>query len=208
MTITRFNLSIGVLLAVALIAILTGSFGVFVKANPSLFFRNNTVTCGGKTASTTVNYLTPGTGTTTYTVDMGCGGNQGADGAVLALQLMGSTSPFANLNYATTTYNVAIEYSQDGIDWYKDSTDAGIISTTTVSVDASQTNIHVINLGATQMDATILGGTVLATTSPTTRIFIVPTPTRYARAVIWLPQKTFSTNGSVWGEFIAKRQAN
>lgn len=151
----------------------------FVKANPSFFVRS-----GNGTPSTATGYLSPGVGTTTIPVfDLGGSGAQGVDSAILALQFTGSTTP-NNVRVATTTYQIMLEYSQDNSDWYSN---VSYATTTTLGWQ------------------TILGSLV-ASTTPTKIYVTVPTPTRYVRGVVTIP--TGSTNGSVWGEFIAKRQSN
>lgn len=181
-------------------------FGTFyiAHANPSFFLRNQTAN-----ATTTLSYLTPGAATsTTPTFDLGAGGGQGGDSAILALALTGSTTP-SNATFATTTYSVAIEYSQGGngndcvatptsCDWYAD----GMFpATTTTSVGISGTKVHTITLGTET-----LNGIKLASTTPTKVLYEVPAPTRYVRAVISVVPGANATNGAVWAEFIAKRQ--
>lgn len=177
-----------------LILVLVLSFGFYAKANPSFFIRN-----GNGATTTPLGYLSPGTGTTTISAfDLGRSGNQGADSAILALQFTGSTTPSAGSLVATTTYNIAIEYSQDSVDWYSDMYSA--FGTTTVSQNISAPLVRAITLGT----QTTLGR-VVSSTTPTKILINVPSPTRYVRAFVTIP--TGSTNGSVWGEFIAKRQS-
>lgn len=190
MSITNRNIAIALVLA----ALVLGSGVLVVKANPSFFVRSTAAT----------GYMTPGTATTTATFDTGVNAAGSVDSAFLALQLTGSTSPFATTNYATTTYNIAIEYSQDSVDWYKD---AHTIGTTTAAMNATQPVTRTISLGSTALDANVSGGVALSTTTPTKMIFEVPTPTRYVRAVITIPVSSTGTNGFVRAEFIGKRQA-
>lgn len=173
---------LGLFLAILLILGSVLMFSVsFVKANPSFFIRS-----GNGATSTPLGFLSPGAATTTIPVfDLGVGGAQGADSAILALQFTGSTTP-TTAAVATTTYNVALEYSQDNIDWYS-STGGGFATTTTLGTQT-------------------LNGTLIASTTPTKIFLVVITPTRYIRGLISIPNG--STRGSVWGEFIAKRQSN
>ena len=151
----------------------------FVKANPSYFIRS-----GNGVPSVPLGYLSPGAGTTTIAAfDLGQNGAQGADSAILALQFTGSTTP-NNAAVATTTYNVALEYSQDNSDWYYN----GALATTTT------------------LGWETIKGVLVASTTATKEFVTVLTPTRYVRAIVTIPSG--STNGSVWAEFIAKRQAN
>lgn len=153
-----------------------------VRANPLFFLIGQSANTS--TATTTVSYMTPGTATTTIgSFDLGTGDSQfGADSAILALQLTGSTTPVAGSAVATTTYNVAIEQSQDAVDWYYN----GAISTTTT------------------LGWETVSGSLIASTTPTKITVSVPTATRYVRAVISIPAG--STNGAVWAQFIARRQ--
>src|SRR3990167_8149492 len=157
MTINYLKYGIVSVLILAIIVMFSVSF---VQANPSFFIRQNDGT--GTTATTTkLGYLTPGTATTTvYFVSQANGNPFGAESAILALQLMGSTTP-ANTAVATTTQ----------LGW--------------------QTN----------------NGVLVASTSATKEFITVPTPTRYTRAVISVSTSvTSNLNGSVWGEFIAKKE--
>lgn len=193
-----------ILLGVGLLALVV-SFGAVAKANPSLFLLGQL-----SSSSSTVTYLTPGTASTTIGslsssgtslgyFDLGAGGAQGADSAILALQFTGSSTP-NNSAIATTTFNVSIEYSQDRSDWYGDSYDG--FATSTVTQNRSANTVYKFTLG-TQL----LSGNVVASTTPTKFLINIPTPTRYVRAIVTIPTGTGSTNGAVWGQFIAKRQA-
>ena len=174
------------------------------QANPPSYKRAQTAA-----TSTQSGYLTPGTGTTTLVADLGEGNNFGADGAILLLQLTGSTSPFISDAYASTTYRITLEFAHDptsGInckttptacDWYRDTTAVG----TTTSQEYPTPTTYTIALGEDT-----LAGNPIATTTPTRRAIDVPTPMRYVRAVVTLPIKTSGTNGAVWLDIIAKKQ--
>lgn len=162
----------------------------FVSANPSFFIRQNNGTTTTAT-STPLGYLTPGTATTTVYFDSQASGSRtGAENAILALQLTGSTTP-SNATVATTTYSVLLEYAQAGencistpaaCDWY-----SGHQVATTTSLGWQTEN-----------------GVLIASTTPTKVFVDVATPTRYTRAVVTIPAG--STNGSFWAEFIAKKE--
>jgi hypothetical protein len=163
--------------------ILVASFMVATSAhaNPSSYKRAQSAA-----ATTTLSYLSPGVASTTLATLDAIGGNNFAIGgtASLLLQLTGSTT--VSTLYATTTYAVAFEYSQDGVDWYADELRTSSAATTTV---LRQRNI---------------AGVAIATTTPTKLIISVPTPTRYVRPVITIPAD--STNGAVWGEWVAQKE--
>lgn len=176
--------------------VLFGAFTV-VKANPSFFIRAQSAS-----SVTSYNYLTPLAGTTTIpstgSFDLGVGGAQGADSAVLLLQFLGSTTPITQ-TMSTTTYNVALEYSQDNVSWYQN----GYILTSTTTNPINGSNPIYTTY---TMASTTLNGVLLASTTPQGKLINVATPLRYVRAVVTIPAG--SSNGAVWGEFVAKRQAN
>lgn len=169
-----------------------------VHANPNFFV---TMSAGNPsstaTATSTLKFLTAGTGTTTLTFDAQTGTTQALDSAVLFLQFTGSSTPFTQ--QATTTYNIALERSHDGIDYYQD-TEFGNIATTTFSYDISTSGLYKINL----INATSTLNGLVSTSTPVTRVIDVLTPTRFVRAVITIPQG--SSNGAVWAQFVGKRQ--
>lgn len=187
----------GIGAAICLVAVLVFASYNFAKANPSFFNRKGT---NATLATSTQAFITPGAATSTLTYDLGLGAAQGADSAILALAFTGSSTP-SNSALATTTYNVSIEYSQDGIDWYGD----GMFpSTTTPNVGVGAAKTHSITLG-TQTT----GGSLIGSTTPTRVLFEVPTPTRYVRAVFSIPLQlngTNNANGALYAEFVSKRQ--
>lgn len=173
---------------------------VITEANPLEFLVENSTT-GSVTASTTAfGFLSPGAGTTTVpaydTYNYGNANTYATNGLALALQFTGSTTP-TSAQSATTTYNVALEYSQDNIDWYSD----GINATTTALVTLTNGYVRAITLGTQSTQ-----GRVVASTTPTKMLLTIQAPTRYVRAIVTIPQG--STNGSVWGSFIGQKQAS
>lgn len=174
----------GIIVITAAVVMMMFSFIKNTHANPSFFLRSQSAS-----ATTTVSYMTPGTATTTSpSFDTGVGAAQGADSAVLLTRFVGSTS--------AAILNITLEYSQDNIDWYSDRLSAG--ATTTQAINITQSTTY--SLTAQGNNPGGIGGTA----SSTLRSIVVPTPTRYVRAVYSIP--VGSTNGSVWGEFVAKRQ--
>ncbi len=173
-----------------------------VKANPFEFLLENNGT-QSPTATTSVTYMTPGTATTTYTYDTYAGSSAdpyATNNLALELQLTGSSTPVATSNYATTTYSIAIEYSNDNLDWYSDNYTP--FATTTVNVNPTTPITRTITLGYSQLT----DGSLLATTTPTKRLINVQAPTRYVRAVISIPIGTNATNGAVWGQFAGQKE--
>ncbi len=196
------NQRYGLLAAICVVLAIFVSFVSFAHANPS-FFAPQAMTA---TATSTLSFMTPGAATTTFMYDsFGINGtNQpilndptGADSAGLMLQLTGSTTPANSATYATTTYNIVFEYSQDGVDWFSEAQAPNATSSPTVTI------IKPISRNIT-LGATSLGGSGLATTTPTRELLTVLTPTRYTRVVISIPAG--STNGAVWGTFVPKKQ--
>lgn len=186
-------------IAVVLAAVVASLFGFTIPAhaNPSYFARSP----GTSSATTSPRFMTAGTATTTETFNTSVGTSQAMNSAVLYLFLVGSTS--VQTSYATTTYNVALEYSDNGIDWGGDTyIDGGATATTSQVLSFTNPNTRNVVLGG----ISTLGGTVLATTTGTVRLMNVPTPTKYVRAVISIPAG--STNGAVWAQFIGKRENN
>lgn len=178
-------------LGAIVVAILVIAFGFLAvaKANPSFFMRQNNGTT--TTATTSVVYMSPGAATTTYSFDAGAGAAGSTDGAVFTVQLIGSST--------ATTLNIAFEYSQDNVNWYNDRLITSASTTQTF-------NLNSPNIYQWSFSSTSVQGGVAGITTTNRRIITVPTPTRYVRAVLTLPAG--SLNGSVWGEFIGKRQGN
>ena len=190
--------AIVLLLTATMVFLFTGRTA---DANPESFQIKSFNDMGTTTATGLVNgaFMTQGTGTTTLGVlDAYKDTNVAiSNTAQLALMLVGSTSPFVNTNYATTTYRIDFEYSQDGIDWFRPA------ATSSVSTAVGPNGFFI------QLGATTIAGVPISTTTPTYRIIEVSTPTRFVRPVISLP--FFGTivpnsNGAVWGQWIAKKQ--
>ena len=178
------KISLTILAGFALLGSL--AFAITTKANPLEFLVENSATGSISASTTALGYLSPGAGTTTVAYDSYNYGNadQYATNALsLVLQFTGSTTPI-NGTVATTTYNVAIEYSQDNLDWY--TANGGLLATTTaLGWETSK-------------------GVLIASTTPTKLLLNLTAPTRYVRAIVSIPLG--STNGSVWGEFIGQKE--
>lgn len=170
----------------ALIAVTWFAFAITARANPSFFVRQQTAS-----ATSTVTYITPGAATTTLTYDTGNGAAQGADSAALMVQF--------NASGTLSVLQADIQYSQDGTDWYATSF-AWNPNTTVATSSPSIGTVQQFNFG--YASSTINRGA--NTTATTTRIVVIPTPTRYVRAVFTLAPG--SPNGVFWAEFIGKRQ--
>lgn len=170
-----------------------------VKANPSYFIRSSNLATTFSIATTSVAFLTTAAPTSTVPFDLGVFGPQGADSVALTTQFIGSTT--------ASTLNWYLEYAQGGngldcvnapnsCDWFADR--VNVAATTTPQVSLSVPTTYTLNsLGGRA------GGQV-GIASTTRTITLAVTPTRYIRAVYFLAPG--SVLGSVWGEFIAKRQ--
>lgn len=184
--------------------VLSQTFGSVVSANP-LFFVGKT----SATASTTLTtYMTAGTGTTTTPVfDAYAGGvTTGIYSAVLGIQF--------NASSTNTMYRWRYEYADDmGIncvstplacDWYAapESTYANLTitaTTTPIQYSSGATDAGWLFASSSQ------GAAVIASdNNRALRLYNVPTPARYVRAVIYLA--TASTNGAVFTDWIGEKE--
>lgn len=173
----KYIIAIALLLAVGL------SFGAErVKATASQLWTVNSAT-----ATTTVSYMTPGTGTTTiplYNLSQ-YQFNDSTDQGQLNLQLTGSST--------AATYDVAFQSSMDAVDWY----DVPAIPT---AIAVSQANIL---LSSTTQKLRFQANNTLSSTT----LISVPVPNilgKYKRALVSIPTGVGSTNGAVWSQAVNK----
>lgn len=130
-------------------------------------------------ATSTLSVVGPGNGTTTLTYDsLALGSTYATDRASLLIQATASSS--------SSLLGIAVQYSQDGVDWY----DNDLAATTS---PGSVTNISSAN-------SYQLSGNSTASTS--LKAISVPTPTRFVRAVF---TSTVATS-SIWAQFVPIRQ--
>ena len=158
-----------------------------VKANPSFFIRQQT-----NSATSTLAYLSAGTGTTTLTFDLGASGAQGADSAILNTQFTASST--------SSVLKVYLEYSQDGVDWYQNN--LGTQATTSAQQDIGTSEQYFLWKFASSTP----GYGAITNTNITNKVITIPTPERYVRATYTMPAG--SSAGAIWASFVAKRQAN
>lgn len=146
------------------------------------------------TATTSPRYLTPGTATTTLTYDsyVPTTNTYTPSFATLLVQFAGSST--------ASTLGINVEYSQDGIDWYK---------STILSPYSPGTTTPSINLGLTTSyswtfaSSTVGGGVVTAATGATsTRAIMISTPTRFVRSVVSIT----GAGGAVWQQFVPTKE--
>lgn len=199
MTLKVRYISFGLILA----AIIATAFGVFytVRANPSFFIEGNATAV----ATSTLTFITPGLATTTLTQQAYVAGNPtGINAATLLVQLTGSsTLSVINIafEYADATSGTNCQATPASCDWYRDSligSETGIISTSTNTINASQTNSYSLTFASTSVGGA--GGA----NSRTTRILNVQTPSQYVRAIITVP--IGALNGAVWAKWLPVKQ--
>lgn len=145
-------------------------------------------------ATTTLSYMTPGTATTTLTYDSFLNGQiKGINQGVLLTQFTASSTG--------TIFNINIEDSQDGIDWYKDNTNA-IAATTSLPYALNTVNSYTFPFASTSAD----GAPVAANNKTSFKAVTIDFPTRFVR--IFYTLVLGGNNGAVWGQFISERQSN
>lgn len=142
------------------------------------------------TATSSVAFLVSGTATSTLTYDTYTGGNNYiADKAVLAIQFAGSST--------SAVLGVNLEYSQDGIDWYKDNLSS--LSTTTRGMYLQPANSYTWTFASSTVGgiaATVANG------ATSTKALLIETPLRYVRAIFSIS----GANGAIWGQIIPIKQ--
>lgn len=211
------NKKIGIVVGLMFFTFL--SLFVFLQkthANPLSFQRYQTGFPFTQRATTSPDFLNPGVATSTIYGDAGQG-NFGFDTASLALQMNASSS----LN---STINWRYEYAQDtkgsdgrdvncasnptACDWYSDNMyQSGVtVSTTTGSSLSYVVNSNTYSWTYASSTESCSTGNSLLTNNRGCKIFTVPVPTRYIRAVVSAP--IGSARSAVWGEFIIKKQVN
>lgn len=199
------------LLGIFVIALTLFSFVQIAQANPTLFQRFAGITSSGTaTATTTRSFMTPGTATTTYYADVGQG-NFSFDSAVLATQYTASSTGILNfrLEYAHDTPGFNCVTSPTACDWYSDNTMQPGVTTVSTTTDSGITytpNVQTYNWKFASSTDGCSTGLALASVNRTCRLFTVQTPTRYVRAVFFVPPGT--TNSAVWAEFITQKEVN
>lgn len=171
------------------------SFAGFAYANPS-FFGNGVST--NSAASTTPAYLTAGVSTSTtptfnaYTQTASGGATSKSDNALLVIQLTASSS--------NTVLNLAVEYSVDGIDWYRNFV-IDPLQTSTSSITVALNTPYSIQQ---KFASSTVGGIGLTNANSTVgkSAIMVPTPAQYTRVVASLT----GGNGAVWMNLVPIKQ--
>lgn len=144
------------------------------------------------TATSTLAFLTPGTGTTTLAYDTYTDGLSTADSMALLVRLTASSSP-------NTVLNIKQEFSQDGIDWYQNSQPTIIQNATTTSA----VDLSMVPLYSWRFASSSIGGVIGASNSDT-RIIPVKSPTRFTRFIFTMAAG--GANGSIWANILPVKQ--
>lgn len=180
-----------------IIAALAAALGLLVAgvvhANPSYFASGVTT---NNAASSTPAYMTPGTATSTtpvydaYAQTSGGGAAYKSDQAGLLVQFTASSTD--------TVLSLAVEYSQDGIDWYRNFVvDPNQMGTTTpLAIENPFTTTW------TFASSTVGGEALGANSDRSTAAILVPTPFRYTRVVASLT----GGNGAVWAQLVPVKE--
>jgi len=164
-----------------------------VHANPSTF----AISTSTSAATTSPRYMTAGNSTTTspvydaYAQTLSGGQTFKADYAGLLEQFTGSST--------ATVLNRSVEYSQDGIDWYRNFVlDPMQFGSTTPTYRLATP----FSTSWTFASSSVGGAPVASTNNRSTAASVIPTPFRYVRIVYSLT----GGNGAVWAQFIPIRE--
>lgn len=177
-------------------------------ANP-VYFVPTVQTSGTSFASSTISYLTPGTGTTTlYYNSYNQGINYKTEDASLLVQYAASSS--------NAVMNINVEYSHgnyagadciavpSACDWYKDD-----INSFNATTSATTNNLLPVNTFTWQFASSTLGGAAVtnANGATSTKIIRISTPTIYTRVIFTMANPSASSgNASIWAQIIPSRQ--
>ncbi len=159
-------------------------------ANPSTFAIGTSTSA----ATSSPSYMTPGTGTTTspvfdaYAQTMNGGLTTKADYAGLLEQFTGSST--------AAVLKRTVEYSQDGIDWYRSFVLApSQPGTTTAPVN---TIGNPFSTSWTFASSSVGGAAPAANNNRATAATVIPTPFRYTRIVYSIT----GGNGAIFGQLV------
>lgn len=177
-------------LLVIVLAVIS-SLSCFVSvayANPT-FFANGVTT--GNAASTSPAHMTPGTGTSTTPVYDSYGQTFGGtpyktEFAGLLVQLSASST--------NTVLNMAVEYSQDRIDWYRNF----LIDPSQYGTTTSQFALFAPFSVTWKFASSTLGPASTISPTTTTGALMIPTPFRYMRVIFSMT----GANGAVWAQLV------
>lgn len=162
-----------------------------VGANQSIFQPR----VATSSATTSPNYMTAGTATTTLSVDAHeFGESSKIDNASLLVQFHASSSIASTLNFR-------FQFSDDNVNWYNENEVLNINATTT-RISHGFHEYTWLQAASTTEKSTIGNGT--ATSSQSSRLISLPTPTRYIRTLFYVP--IGSSNAAVYAEIIPVKE--
>lgn len=151
-----------------------GGSALTASANSSYIYINVTTAA----ATSTVTSLPTGTATSIITDSYSSGIPRLNSSATIFVQMTASTS--------ASVLNIAVTYSQDGIDYFQDSVN---VSTTTAIRNLSTPNSYQLT-----------GNT---TASTTRSAFVINTPTRYAKVTF----TSAAATSTVWAAILPQRES-
>lgn len=143
--------------------------------------------CFTATATTSVNFMTPGTATTTLDCNVAKATNGASEvweTANLLVQLHSSSSP-------STSFKYRFLFSDDNINWFSE--------TATTTDSRGLFNDYLLAPTASSSERSTIGNGT-ATSSMTSLLIPIPTKARYVRTLFYIPQG--SLNGAVWAKVI------
>ena len=176
------------------------ALGVTAYANP--FYTGTKARSAA--ATSTLTYMTAGTGTSTSPVydsyevngtNQTNGGNLTLPNSV-ALLVQGKASSTA------TAFNIQCEFADDltnGGDWYQNE----MIASTSNPLAIAQPAAFLLNYASTTVGGVIA---VAGANNTFSKLMECPAPLRYVRAVITIPPGAL--NGGIWASFVPKKQRN
>lgn len=184
-----------ILSVLGLVALFGFGWAEPVHANPSTF----AISTSTSAATTSPRYMTAGNSTTTtpvydaYAQTLSGGQTFKADLAGLLVRFAASST--------ATTLNTNVEYSHDGIDWYR--------NFVMDPMQPATTTAPVFTLGnpfssAWRFASSTVGGAAVnaAGGATSTAAMLIPTPFRFTRVVFSLT----GGNGAVWAQLIPIRE--
>lgn len=194
LTLTQKHLLAGVI-ALTITIVLALSFYTKAKGAISSFTPS---TCYTAAATSTLSYLTAGTGTTTVSCLVG---PDGASTARLNVEV--------NASSTSSQFNFNAEESMDNQDWYPITLPQGATTTSPFNVSARYTYTAIFassTIGGTGNTVSLNGLGVNGTINRNHYSFDIPVTMRYVRVYSSLPAG--STSGGVWMQILPRQNIN
>ncbi len=155
---------------VALLAIIFGGTRAYAMASQFIASTYGVGTTVGTVSTTTVSWLTPGTGTTTVTMSVPASISTKYDSAFIGFEVTATNTPL------NSKLEARVEYSWDGIDYYSDT-----IASSTGPVTGLMANEYAFNIATS---TNYLNNNNIARLHSG---FFIQTPTPYTRVVFFSP---------------------